>query len=117
MKGFIDRRQFLGSAAVVALAGAGLPTQRAAARDGFSGYDGIGQAQLVHSKQATALELVESAIARIEAANPRLNAVDRIKEAVPLRERLKTFWREHPLPPLTGGKADKAFYDELSGDL
>jgi amidase len=75
VKGFIDRRQFLGSAAVVALAGAGLPTQRAAARDGFSGYDGIGQAQLVHSKQATALELVESAIARIEEANPRLNAV------------------------------------------
>ena len=75
MKGFIDRRQFLGSAAAAALAGAGLRPQRAAAHDAFSGYDGIGQAQLVRSKQATALELVASAIARIEAANPKLNAV------------------------------------------
>ena len=75
MKGFIDRRQFLGSAAASALAGAGLRPQRAAAHDAFSGYDGIGQAQLVRSKQATALELVDAAIARIEAANPKLNAV------------------------------------------
>jgi antitoxin VapB len=36
---------------------------------------------------------------------------------VPLRERLEAFWREHPLPPPTGEKADKAFFDELSGDL
>jgi antitoxin VapB len=43
--------------------------------------------------------------------------LDRIKEAVPLRERLEAFWREHPLPPLTGEKADKAFFDELSGEL
>ncbi len=69
----VDRRQFMGSAA--AFAGVGLRPQRAAARDAFSGYDGIGQAQLVRSKQATALELVDAAIARIEAANPKLNAV------------------------------------------
>jgi amidase len=75
VKGFIDRRQFMGSAAAAALAGAGLWPRRAAAHDAFSGYDGIGQAQLVRSKQATALELVDSAIARIEAANPKLNAV------------------------------------------
>jgi amidase len=75
VKRFIDRRQFLGSAAAAALAGTGLRPQRAAAHDAFSGYDGIGQAQLVRSKQATALELVDSAIARIEAANPKLNAV------------------------------------------
>jgi amidase len=74
VKGFIDRRQFLGSAAA-ALAGAGLRPQRAVAHDAFSGYDGIGQAQLVRSKQAKALELVDAAIARIEAANPKLNAV------------------------------------------
>lgn len=30
---------------------------------------------------------------------------------------LKQFWRTHPLPPPTGLLADKAFYDELSGDL
>ena len=75
MKGFIDRRQFMGSAAAAALAGVGLRPQRAAAHDAFSGYDGIGQAQLVRSKQATPLELVDSAIARVEAANPKLNAV------------------------------------------
>jgi amidase len=75
VKGFIDRRQFMGSAAAAALAGAGLHPERATAHDAFSGYDGIGQAQLVRSKQATALELVDSAIARIEAANPKLNAV------------------------------------------
>jgi amidase len=65
----------MGSAAAAALAGTGLRPQRAAAHDAFSGYDGIGQAQLVRSKQATPLELVDSAIARIEAANPKLNAV------------------------------------------
>jgi amidase len=74
VKRFIDRRQFMGSA-TAALAGAGLRPQRAAAHDAFSGYDGIGQAQLVRSKQATPLELVDAAIARIEAANPKLNAV------------------------------------------
>ena len=35
----------------------------------------------------------------------------------PMRERLIEFWEKHPLPPETGLKADKAFYDELSGDL
>ena len=43
--------------------------------------------------------------------------LDRIKEAVPLRDRLEAFWRKHPLPPPTGEKADKAFFDELSGEL
>src|ERR1700689_3214808 len=54
VKRFIDRRQFLGSAAA-ALAGAGLRPQGAAAHDAFSGYDGIGQAELVRSEQAMAL--------------------------------------------------------------
>lgn len=34
-----------------------------------------------------------------------------------VREILEEFWRTHPLPPPTGLKADKAFFDELSGDL
>ena len=38
-------------------------------------------------------------------------------EAVPLRERLSKLWDEHPLPPATGKAADKAFFDDLSGDL
>jgi amidase len=72
--GIIDRRQFMGSVAAVGLAGASRP-ERATARDAFSSYDAIGQAQLVRSKQATALELVDAAITRIEVANPKLNAV------------------------------------------
>lgn len=32
-------------------------------------------------------------------------------------EWLERFWREHPLPLPTGLKADKRFYDALSGDL
>jgi antitoxin VapB len=42
--------------------------------------------------------------------------LERMKEAIPLRTRLEAFWQEHPLPPMTGKTADKAFYDELSGD-
>ncbi|WP_287849873.1 type II toxin-antitoxin system VapB family antitoxin [Acidiphilium sp.] len=42
--------------------------------------------------------------------------LDRTREAKPLRERLRE-WREaNPLPPPTGLKADKAFFDGLSGE-
>ena len=41
----------------------------------------------------------------------------RIAEAVPLRERIAAWRREHPLPPPTGQLADKAFFDDLSGGL
>ena len=37
-------------------------------------------------------------------------------DLVPLRERLEALWRDHPLPPKTGQLADKAFFDELSGE-
>ena len=30
---------------------------------------------------------------------------------------LEKFWAEHPVPPPTGLPADKAFFDELSGDI
>lgn len=43
--------------------------------------------------------------------------LERTAQAVPLRERLAALWRENPLPPPTGRVADKAFFDELSGDL
>jgi amidase len=38
-------------------------------------HDAIGQADLVRRREVTALELVDSAIARIEALNPRLNCL------------------------------------------
>jgi antitoxin VapB len=44
-------------------------------------------------------------------------ALDQLTQAVPLRDRLHAFWAEHPLPPPTGEKADKAFFDDLSGGL
>ena len=37
-------------------------------------------------------------------------------EAVPLRDRLTRLRAEHPLRPATGGAADKAFFDTLSGE-
>lgn len=41
--------------------------------------------------------------------------LDRANEAVPLRERFAAIRAEHPLPPSTGEKADKAFFDDLAG--
>jgi len=43
--------------------------------------------------------------------------LDRAAEATPLRERFAALRRAHPLPPPTGHIADKAFFDELSGEL
>ena len=40
----------------------------------------------------------------------------RIAEAIPLRERIAGWRREHPMPPPTGQMADKAFFDDLSGE-
>ncbi|HTQ14734.1 MAG TPA: amidase [Rhizomicrobium sp.] len=67
----LNRRAFMGTAAAGALAAA-VP---AFARDAYSGLDAMGQAALVRSKQTTSLELVDAAIARIEAVNPRVNSV------------------------------------------
>jgi antitoxin VapB len=44
-------------------------------------------------------------------------ALDQRAKDMPLRERLALWRRLHPLPPPTGKIADKAFFDELSGDL
>jgi amidase len=41
----------------------------------YDDYDGVGLAELVQRKEVSAEEVVEAAIARIEARNPRLNAV------------------------------------------
>ena len=43
--------------------------------------------------------------------------LDRFERNPNAPEWLKKFWRENPLPPPTGLKADKAFFDDLSGDL
>lgn len=42
--------------------------------------------------------------------------LERIAQAVPLRERIAAWRKDHPMPPPTGKKADKAFFDDLSGE-
>jgi amidase len=41
----------------------------------FARYDGLGLAELVRRGEVAPIELVEEAIARVEARNPALNAV------------------------------------------
>ena len=43
--------------------------------------------------------------------------LDRVAEAIPLRERFAALRRAHKLPPPTGTTADKAFFDDLSGEV
>jgi len=43
--------------------------------------------------------------------------LSRAKEAIPLRDRFAALRHAHPLPDATGKVADRAFFDELSGDL
>ena len=44
------------------------------------------------------------------------NDLRRIDQAIPLRERLRTLQDRIRARPATGLEADKAFFDELSGD-
>ncbi len=41
----------------------------------YDRYDALGLAKLVRDREISAIELLETAIARVEAANPRLNAI------------------------------------------
>jgi antitoxin VapB len=45
-----------------------------------------------------------------------LAELERTNQALTVRERLERFWRENPMPPKTGLPADKAFFDNLSGE-
>lgn len=90
----LNRRTFMGSAAAAALAGA-MPSF---AKDQFAGMDALAQAELVRKKEVTPLELVDAAIARIEAVNPKLNAVvTKIYDAAMARAKTKL-----PQGPLSG---------------
>jgi antitoxin VapB len=42
--------------------------------------------------------------------------LDRIRDAIPLPERIAAWRKEHPMPPPTGQAADKAFFDHLSDE-
>ena len=45
------------------------------------------------------------------------NELRRLDEALPLKERLRPLQRRILARPPTGLKADKAFYDDLSGEI
>jgi amidase len=83
-----SRRDFLRTAGAAAAAmAASAPSAASAADDPFACLDGIGSAELIRSGQASAADVVEAAIGRIERLNPRLAAVcapcfDRARERV-----------------------------------
>jgi len=72
----MDRRKFLkNSAAVGAVAASQVTIPAWAESDPFVRLDATAQAELIAKGQASALELVDAAIKRIENLNPKLNAV------------------------------------------
>src|SRR4051794_40547547 len=78
----LDRRDILKIAgcAAASLAGGIIESGRAAdaaaaPQTELSSFDATGLAELIRSKQITAAEAVEDAIRKIEAINPRLNAI------------------------------------------
>ncbi len=64
--------------------------------------------QLARLRGTSKTEAVRSAVEAELARNRR---------AVSPRERLEDFYRRYPPPESSGLPADKAFFDELSGDL
>jgi amidase len=68
----MTRREGLVGAAAAAAAATAIPARAA---DPFSAMDATAQAALVRQGQVTPLELVDAAIGRIEALDPKLNAV------------------------------------------
>lgn len=74
----LTRRAMLGqltALAAIAAVPAGLPRQALAASDEFARLDATAQAELVRRGDVSALELIDAAIARIEALDEQLNAV------------------------------------------
>jgi antitoxin VapB len=56
-------------------------------------------------------------ISKQEAVKQAVTAeLERSTESVPLRDRFAALRLQHKLPPPTGEVADKAFFDELSGE-
>jgi len=62
-------------AGLAGLEGSGVRPATAAPRTELSSYDALGLAQLIRTNQITAAEAVEDVIRKIEAVNPKLNAV------------------------------------------
>jgi antitoxin VapB len=43
--------------------------------------------------------------------------LDRVTNLIPLRDRFAAVRAKHPLPAPTGEQADKAFFDDMNGDI
>ncbi|MGT2513157.1 type II toxin-antitoxin system VapB family antitoxin [Sphingomonas panni] len=57
-------------------------------------------------------------VSKTEAVRGAVEAeLARSRRAITPRERLEDFYRRYPLPESSGLPADKAFFDELSGEL
>ncbi len=67
----LSRRAFMGTAATLATAN----LAPAFAKDSPASLDAVGQAAAIKAKQVSPLELVDATIARIQAVNPKVNAV------------------------------------------
>ena len=76
----------------------------------------------MYIKDDTTAELVaqlakKCSISKQDAVRLAVQAeLKRIAEAILLRERIAAWRTEHPMPPKTGQNADKAFFDDLSGE-
>jgi antitoxin VapB len=74
----------------------------------------------LYIKDDATAELV-SQLARLRGVTKQDAVRDAVKaeleRTIPLRDRFAQLRAAHPLPPLTGEVADKAFFDSLSGDL
>jgi antitoxin VapB len=76
----------------------------------------------LYIKDDTTAELVaqlakERGISKQDAVRLAVKAeLDRAAKAIPLRQRIAAWRKEHPMPRPTGRKADKQFFDRLSGD-
>jgi antitoxin VapB len=44
-------------------------------------------------------------------------ALQKVTAQTSIEDRLRKLWAENPLPPRTGKRAGKAFFDDLSGGL
>ena len=66
--------------------------------------------RLAHRLGLTGEQAIERGLAEFEAG------LDRTARNPNAPAWLIEFWHDHPLPPPTGLKADKAFYDSLSSE-
>jgi len=76
----------------------------------------------LYIKEAEVTELVNE-LARRRGTTKRNAVKEAVKAALDeapaltIQQKLEKFWAEYPLPEPTGEVADKAFFDELSGEL